>query len=80
MKTDDRYYFEDVEVGKVHAYGRYEVTREDVIDFASKFDPQPFHLSDEAAAETHFGRLSASGLHTASMVMRMMVDHFKDIR
>ncbi len=40
--------------------------------------PQPFHLSDEAAAATHFGRLSASGWHTASMAMAMIVEHFRD--
>jgi acyl dehydratase len=80
VKTDDRFYFEDVEVGKVNAYGRYEVTRDEVIEFASKYDPQPFHLDDKAAAQTHFGRLSASGWHTASMVMRMMVDNFHAIK
>jgi acyl dehydratase len=80
VKTDDRFYFEDVEVGKVNAYGRYEVTREEVIEFASKYDPQPIHLDDEAAAQTYFGRLSASGWHTASMVMRMMVDNFHAIK
>lgn len=67
-------YFDDLEVGAKRAFGRYEVTREEVIDFATKFDPQPFHLSDEAAAATYFGRLSASGWHTAAMMMRMLVD------
>ena len=47
-----------------------------MIEFASKYDPQPFHVDDEAAAETYFGRLSASGWHTAAMTMRMMVDNF----
>ena len=42
-------------------------------DFATKYDPQPFHLSDEAAAQTHFGRISASGWHTSAMVVRMPV-------
>ena len=79
-KTDDRYYYEDVPVGVVQHYGRYEVTCEEVIEFASKYDPQPFHLDDKAAARTHFGKVSASGWHTASMVMRMMVDNFKRIK
>lgn len=70
-------YFEDIEVGAKATFGRYEVTREEVIDFASKYDPQPFHLSDEAAAETYFGRLSASGWHSCAMAMRMMVDNMK---
>ena len=70
-------YFEDIEVGQAERYGSYEVTREEVMDFASRYDPQPFHLDDEAAAATHFGRLSASGWHTGAMAMRMMVDHMK---
>lgn len=65
-------YFEDLQVGKETDFGSYEVTREEVIDFASKYDPQPFHLSDEAAAKTHFGRIAASGWHTAAMVMAVI--------
>ncbi|MCP5396849.1 MAG: MaoC family dehydratase [Sphingomonadaceae bacterium] len=68
-------FFEDVELGRTQKFGAYEVTREEVIDFASKYDPQPFHLDDEAAAQTYFGRVSASGWHTSSMTMRMMVDN-----
>ncbi len=48
------------------------------MDFAAKYDPQPFHLSDEAAAQTHFGRLSASGWHTCAMVMSMVVANLKE--
>jgi acyl dehydratase len=70
-------YWEDIEVGATSRFGRYEVTREEVVDFASKYDPQPFHLSDEAAAETYFGRLSASGWHTCAMMMRMIVENMK---
>ncbi|MEN2785859.1 MaoC family dehydratase [Sphingomonas qilianensis] len=66
-------YFEDIEIGSRQRFGRYAVTREEVIAYAEKFDPQPFHLSDEAAAQTHFGRLSASGWHTCGMVMSMVV-------
>jgi acyl dehydratase len=68
-------YWEDIEVGAKASFGRYEVTREEVIEFASKYDPQPFHLSDEAAAQTYFGRLSASGWHTCAMMMRMVVEN-----
>lgn len=71
-------YFEDYVVGTKSSFGRYEVTREEVIEFASKYDPQPFHLSDEAAAKTYFGRLSASGWHTCAMLMRMLVENMKD--
>lgn len=66
-------YFEDIEVGAVQRFGAYPVTRDEVVEFARKYDPQPFHLSDEAAASTHFGRLSASGWHTCAMVMSMVV-------
>jgi len=65
-------YFEDIEVGTETEFGNYHVTREEVLDFARKFDPQPFHLSDEAAAKTHFGRLAASGWHTCAMTMAVI--------
>ncbi len=68
-------YLEDMKIGQKSSFGSYRVTREEVIDFARKFDPQPFHLDDEAAAKTHFGRLSASGWHTASMTMAMLVEN-----
>ena len=68
-------YYEDLKIGTVTKSSRtYPVTREEVIEFAGKYDPQPFHLDDEAAAKTHFGRLSASGWHTAAMAMRLMVE------
>ena len=66
-------YFEDLEVGAETLFGHYDVTREEVLEFARKYDPQPFHLSDEAAAKTHFGRLAASGWHTAAMTMAVIV-------
>jgi len=70
-------YFEDITVGSTKTFGHYEVTREEVMQFAEAYDPQPFHLDDEAAAGTHFGRLSASGWHTCAMTMRMMVEDMK---
>jgi acyl dehydratase len=71
-------YFEDLNVGDETYFGSYEVTREEVIDFARKYDPQPFHLSDEAAAKTHFGRLAASGWHTCAMTMAVIARHVVD--
>ncbi|MDB5718511.1 MAG: hypothetical protein JWM38_1938 [Sphingomonas bacterium] len=69
-------YLEDFHVGQVERFGAYPVTRDEVLDFAGRFDPQPFHLDDDAAAASAiFGRLSASGWHTAAMTMRMLVDH-----
>jgi acyl dehydratase len=68
-------YFEDIEIGKKARFGRYDVTRDEVLAFAGKYDPQAFHLSDKAAAETHFGRISASGWHSCAMVMAMVVEN-----
>ena len=68
-------YFEDIPVGATAKFGHYPVTREEVMEFAAKYDPQPFHLDDAAAAQTHFGRLSASGWHTCAMTMAMLVEH-----
>merc|ERR1711907_147902 len=65
-------FYEDIEIGRERAFGQYQVTREEVMEFSSKYDPQSFHLDEEAAAQTHFGRLSASGWHTCSMTMAMM--------
>lgn len=68
-------YFEDFTVGSSHEFGGYTVTEEEIIEFASKYDPQPFHLSEEAGKNTLFGGLCASGWHTCAMTMRMVVDH-----
>jgi len=68
-------YLEDLAVGARRSFGRYEVTRDEVLEFARKYDAQPFHLSDEAAAQTHFGRLAASGWHTCAMTMAMLVEN-----
>ena len=66
-------YFEDVMVGDTLTFGPLTISREEIIAFAAEFDAQPFHLSDEAAAETHFGSLSASGWHTTALFMKMFV-------
>ena len=73
-------YFKDIAVGTKASFGSYRVTREEVMEFAARYDPQPFHLSDEAAAQTHFGRISASGWHTCAMVMSMIVENLKNNR
>src|SRR4028119_1868900 len=65
-------YFEDIAVGDATEFGHYDVTLEEVLEFARKYDPQPFHLSDEEAAKTHFGRLAASGWHTCAMTMAVI--------
>ena len=66
-------YFEDVKLGDRSEFGPLTITREEIIAFAREFDPQPFHLSDEGAAETHFGSLASSGWHTTALSMKMMV-------
>jgi len=71
-------YFEDLEIGAETYFGSYDVTREEVLEFARKYDPQPFHLSDEAAAKTHFGRIAASGWHTAAMTMAVIARRVVD--
>ena len=73
-------YFEDIPVGQKQAFGSYRVTREEVMEFAGKYDPQSFHLDNEAAAKTHFGRLSASGWHTCAMTMAMLVENLNNRR
>ena len=65
-------YFENLEIGRETLFGHYDVTREEVIEFARKYDPQPFHIDDEAAAKTHFGRIAASGWHTCAMTMAVI--------
>ena len=69
-------YFEDFPPGEVSEYGDRLVTAEDIVEFARDFDPQPFHLDDEAARETQAGGLIASGWHTAALLMRMNCDEF----
>lgn len=71
-------YFEDVAVGSSNEFGPLTISREEIIAFASEFDPQPFHLSDEAAAQTHFGSLASSGWHTTALTMKMMIAAWQD--
>ncbi len=80
MTEQPTQYFEDIVVGATARFGAYRVTREEMVAFAEKFNPQPFHLSDQAAAATHFGRLSASGWHTCAMTMAMTVGELRTSR
>jgi len=68
-------FFEDIQVGDVFEYGRYTFTADNIKAFAGRFDPQPFHVDEAAAARSHFGALVASGWHTAVAWMRLMIDH-----
>jgi acyl dehydratase len=68
-------YFEDIRIGDNEALGSHTFTAEAIKSFAARFDPQPFHMNEEAAKQSHFGALCASGWHTVSQFMRCMVDH-----
>ena len=69
-------YWDDFREGEVREFGAATVKHEDIVRFASEFDPQPFHVDEEAAKGTMFGGLIASGWHTAAMTMRMMCDGY----
>ena len=69
-----QWYFEDFHAGQEIPLGTRHVTEEEIIAFAAQFDPQPFHVDHDAAAASIFGGVIASGWHTCSMMMRMVVD------
>jgi acyl dehydratase len=69
-------YFEDLTVGEERTFGTYEVTREEIVEFARKYDPQPMHVDEAAAEESMFGEIVASGWHVAAMCMRLLVENF----
>jgi acyl dehydratase len=72
-------YLEDIEVGSEFVSDEVTITAEDIIAFATQFDPQPFHLDPEAAKGSFFGGLAASGWHTAAITMRLLVTGGPDI-
>ena len=67
--------FESFEIGQKQSFGAYKVTEDEIIEFASKYDAQFFHLDHEAAQDSLFGGLCASGWHTCAMTMSMMVEN-----
>jgi acyl dehydratase len=69
-------HFEDFPVGEVLVFGNYLVTAEEIREFAREFDPQPFHVDEEAAKASLLGGLSASGWHVCAIIMRIMVDGY----
>ena len=71
-----RYAFEDFAVGGVIPLGSRTVTAPEIVAFATQFDPQPFHVDEDAGRRSIYGSLIASGWHTASMVMRMACDAY----
>jgi acyl dehydratase len=67
-------YLEDFAAGQTYGSGRLGVDNDRIRSFAAEFDPQPFHLDEEAARKTLFGGLAASGWHTAAVTMRLLVE------
>ena len=72
---DDRY-FEDYEEGATYELGTFSLSEAEIIEFATRYDPQRFHVDPEAARRSPYGGIIASGWHTASATMRLLVDHF----
>jgi len=68
-------FLEDIRVGDKTELGRHTFTAEEIKSFAERFDPQPFHVDAAAAARSHFGGLVASGWHTGSICIRLLVQH-----
>lgn len=68
-----QFFFEDLSIGQRFISGTHYVDEQQIIAFATQFDPQPFHIDPEAARATFFGRLVASGWHTAAITMRLLV-------
>lgn len=71
-----KYYWEDFKAGEVHQIGVKRVDKDEIIAFATQFDPQPFHVDEAAAKASTYGGLIASGWHTVALVMRMMCDSY----
>ncbi|HSV29096.1 MAG TPA: MaoC family dehydratase [Candidatus Omnitrophota bacterium] len=70
---DKKLYLEDIHPGQVFGSPRYLVTAEEIVDFAGQWDPQVFHLDGDAARDTFFEGLAASGWHTGAITMRLLV-------
>ncbi|MES2170255.1 MAG: MaoC family dehydratase [Actinomycetota bacterium] len=75
MASDSRstFFLDDISVGDTVTTGDYTVTKEEIIEFATRYDPQVFHTDEKGAVDTFFGGLAASGWHTAAMTMRLLV-------
>lgn len=69
-------YYEDIDIGDVRALGQYTADRAELIQFAERYDPQPIHIDPEAAADSIYGGIIASGWHTSSACMALLVNGF----
>ena len=76
MSTDSLHHWQDIQTGKTYDPKSITISRRDILDFAAEFDPQPYHLDPEAADNSIFGGLCASGWHITSVMMRLLTDTF----
>lgn len=76
MSLEPTVYFEDVTLEESAEYGPVTVSADSIKAFAREYDPQPFHLDEQAARQTHFRGLAASGWHTCAVTMRLLVDNY----
>jgi acyl dehydratase len=75
-RAKDELYFEDYQIGCIYDLGSIGVDEAEIIEFAGRYDPQPFHIDPERAKSSVYGGLIASGWHTSCLMMRLLVDHF----
>ena len=76
MSNQGERYFEDLEEGETYDCGSIEVTREEMLEFAARYDPQPIHVDEDAAGESMFGDLIASGWLTCALSARLLVEGY----
>jgi len=75
VPVGDRY-LEDYQTGAVYEFGAIQVSEAEIIEFGKRFDPQALHISPQAASQSIYGGLIASGWHTAGIMMRLFVEHY----
>ena len=74
---DQQLFFEDLELGRERELGSFSISKEDIVSFATEYDPQPYHVDEDAAEDSPFGGLVASGWHTLCLSTRVCVDGFR---
>lgn len=74
--TQHKFYWEDFKTGETITMGSFSLSEADIVDFARRYDPQPFHIDKAAAEKSFYGGLIASGWHTCCAVMRLMCDSY----
>ena len=72
-------FYEDFHIGEIEVVGHYDVSREEIVEFATRWDPRPFHIDDAAAKNSIFGGLSASSCHTYAITARLAYESGRDV-